>query len=273
MRKKFKIIYLILFIIVLFISAVSIFLFKNKNPKVEIAKNETNIVDSNSIIAVDETTDTNNEIIENVIDSTTTEPSIELENIEQESSQEKVQEKTQTTTNNKTQSQSQPKPVQEKKTVSGTVQKQETVVTNTKEKISQAETSTPVETTPKQENNQTNTNNDAKNDTKKDTQNDTQNNTTTKDETTSTNPVDTIKRISDEDLQAEKAKYLNDIQSIKPGLKYKEAKRGQVFWPYRTTEIEIAVGGVSFGTVYYYVDVFVEGNQEKFKYYIDWTGE
>lgn len=269
MRKKFKIIYLILFIIVLFISAVCIFLFKNKNPKVEIAKNETNIVDSNSIIVVDETTDTNNEIIENVIDSTTNEPSIELENIEQESSQEKVQEKTQTTTNNQTQTQSQPKPVQEKKTVSGTVQKQETVVTNTKEETNQAEASTPVKTTPKQENKQTNTNNGAKNDTKKDTQN----YTTTKDETTSTKPVDTIKRISNEELQAEKAKYLNDIQSIKPGLKYKEAKRGQVFWPYRTTEIEIAVGGVSFGTVYYYVDVFVEGNQEKFKYYIDWTGE
>ena len=261
MRKKFKIICLILFIIVLFISAVSIFLFENKNPKVEIAKNETNVVDSNSIITVDETTDTNNEIIENV--------SIELENIEQESSQEKVQEKTQTTTNNQTQTQSQPKPVQEKKAVSSTVQKQETVVTNTKEETSQAETSTPVETTPKQENKQTNTNND----TKKDTQSDTQNNTTTKDETTSTKPVDTIKRISNEELQAEKAKYLNDIQSIKPGLKYKEAKRGQVFWPYRTNEIEIAVGGVSFGTVYYYVDVFVEGNQEKFKYYIDWTGE
>ena len=91
--------YLILFIIVLFISAVSIYLFKNKVQKIEIAKNETNIVDSNSIIAVDETTDTNNEIIENVIDSTTTEPSIELENIEQESSQKKVQEKTQITTN------------------------------------------------------------------------------------------------------------------------------------------------------------------------------
>ena len=259
MRKKSKIIYLILFIIVLFISAVSIFLFENKNSKVEIAKNQTNIADSNSIIAVDETTDTNNEIIENVIDSTTTEPSIELENIEQESSQEKVQPKTQTTTNNQTQSQ--PKPVQEKKTVSGTIQKQETVVTNTKEETSKTETSTPVETTSKQENKQTNTNNDAKND------------TTTKEETTSTEPVDTIKRISEDELQAEKAKYLNDIQTIKPGLKYKEVKRGQVFWPYRTTEIEIAVGGVSFGTIYYYVDVFVEGNQEKFKYYIDWTGE
>ena len=61
-------------------------------------------------------------------------------------------------------------------------------------------------------------------------------------------------------------------ESIKPGLKYKNAKRGQVFWPYRTSEIEIAVGGVSFGTVYYYVEIFVEGNQEKFKYYIDWVG-
>lgn len=82
----------------------------------------------------------------------------------------------------------------------------------------------------------------------------------------------TIKQISQEEYNAEVQKYLRDIQSIKPGLKYKNVKRGQVFWPYRTSEIEIAVGGVSFGTVYYYVEIFVEGNQEKFKYYIDWDG-
>lgn len=82
----------------------------------------------------------------------------------------------------------------------------------------------------------------------------------------------TIKQISQEEYNAEVQKYLRDIQSIKPGLKYKNVKRGQVFWPYRTSEIEIAVGGVSFGTVYYYIEIFVEGNQEKFKYYIDWDG-
>lgn len=97
-------------------------------------------------------------------------------------------------------------------------------------------------------------------------------NTTKKIEPEETKQEQTIKKISQEEYNAEVQKYLRDIQSIKPGLKYKNAKRGQVFWPYRTSEIEIAVGGVSFGTVYYYVEIFVEGNQEKFKYYIDWVG-
>lgn len=98
------------------------------------------------------------------------------------------------------------------------------------------------------------------------------NNTTKKIEPEETKQEQTIKKISQEEYNAEVQKYLRDIQSIKPGLKYKNAKRGQVFWPYRTSEIEIAVGGVSYGTVYYYVEIFVEGNQEKFKYYIDWVG-
>lgn len=98
------------------------------------------------------------------------------------------------------------------------------------------------------------------------------NNTTKKIELEETKQEQTIKKISQEEYNAEVQRYLRDIQSIKPGLKYKNAKRGQVFWPYRTSEIEIAVGGVSFGTVYYYVEIFVEGNQEKFKYYIDWVG-
>lgn len=97
-------------------------------------------------------------------------------------------------------------------------------------------------------------------------------NTTKKIEPEETKQEQTIKKISQEEYNAEVQRYLRDIQSIKPGLKYKNAKRGQVFWPYRTSEIEIAVGGVSFGTVYYYVEIFVEGNQEKFKYYIDWIG-
>ena len=97
-------------------------------------------------------------------------------------------------------------------------------------------------------------------------------NTTKKIETEETKQEQTIKKISQEEYNAEVQKYLKDIQAIKPGLKYKNIKKGQVFWPYRTSEIEIAVGGVSFGTVYYYVEIFVEGNQEKFKYYIDWVG-
>lgn len=97
-------------------------------------------------------------------------------------------------------------------------------------------------------------------------------NTTKKIEPEETKQEQTIKKISQEEYNSEVQRYLRDIQSIKPGLKYKNAKRGQVFWPYRTSEIEIAVGGVSFGTVYYYVEIFVEGNQEKFKYYIDWVG-
>lgn len=85
-------------------------------------------------------------------------------------------------------------------------------------------------------------------------------------------PKDTISRITESELSAEKSKYLSDIQSVKPGLKYVYSKRGQVFWPYRKREISIAVGEVSFGTIYYYVETFVEGNEEKFKYYIDWDG-
>lgn len=141
----------------------------------------------------------------------------------------------------------------------------DTTVSNTKEETSTIDTTSKQETTPKQEITQTDSNNNTKNDI--------QSNTTSKDELPSSEPVDTIKRISAEELKAEKAKYLKDIQSINSNLKYKEAKRGQVFWPYCTSEIEVAIGSVTFGTVYYYVDVFVEGNQEKFKYYIDWTGE
>lgn len=85
-------------------------------------------------------------------------------------------------------------------------------------------------------------------------------------------PVDTVKRISDTEYTNEVNKYLSDIKSIKPGLKYVNSKRGYVFWPYRTSEISIFTENISFGTIYYYVEKFVEGNQEKFKYYIDWAG-
>lgn len=154
-----------------------------------------------------------------------------------------------------------------KESSSNTVEEnpQEIIISNTKEETSTTPPTLKQETTPKQETTQTDSNNNTKNDT--------QSNTTSKEELPSNEPVDTIKRISAEELTAEKAKYLKDIQSINSNVKYKEAKRGQVFWPYRTSEIEVAIGSVTFGTVYYYVDIFVEGNQEKFKYYIDWTGE
>lgn len=82
----------------------------------------------------------------------------------------------------------------------------------------------------------------------------------------------TIKKITNSELNSENIKYLNDIKSIKPGLKYINSKRGQCFYPYKTSEITKFTNGLSFGTIYYYVDTFVEGNQEKFKYYIDWAG-
>lgn len=97
----------------------------------------------------------------------------------------------------------------------------------------------------------------------------TSNTTVPKEENTS---QDTVKRISEKQMEQEIAKYASDIKRIKPGLKYSYSKRGQVFWPYRTSEIDVAVGNVSFGTVYYYVEKFIEGNQEKFRYYIDWAG-
>ena len=266
-----KKIFLMLSIIILFTSIFMIFpLSKNDN----VIKNENKEMDTNSIVSVNEILDTDNKTIPNI--ATNDEQTIELENNAIDISQSKAQEKTlddaqvtkkaqevpktkENTPVVKQTEKSTTKKVEEQQTQKTTTAKvetktQETTVSNTKEETSKTETPTQPETTTKQENTQTNTK---------------------KDETpsTPTEPVDTIKRISTEQLQAEKSKYLQDIQSVKPGLTYKEAKRGQVFWPYRTSEIEIAVGGVSFGTVYYYVDIFVEDNQEKFKYYIDWAGE
>lgn len=250
MKKIMKKRFLILSIITFCISVLIIFLLSNNdNAKIEIAKEITDEIENNSTTPVDENVNANNEIVQDIVNSN-------IDNEQTSTTESIVQDTIEVTKDNSTEKEqtvTQQVKVVEKKTEE---KQQETIVSNTKEETGKTETSTP-----KQENTQTNTNNQTK--------------TTTKDETTSNSskPVDTIKRISKEELQAEKAKYLNDIQSIKPGLKYKEAKRGQIFWPYRTTEIETAVGGVSFGTVYYYVDVFVEGNQEKFKYYIDWTGE
>lgn len=86
------------------------------------------------------------------------------------------------------------------------------------------------------------------------------------------NSSQSVKRLSQAEIDAEKAKYLNDIKSIAPNLHYVYSKRGQVFWPYRTSEISRFTSGMTFGTVYYYVETFVESGQEKFKYYIDWAG-
>ena len=80
------------------------------------------------------------------------------------------------------------------------------------------------------------------------------------------------KSISSSDVSAERSKFLSDIKSIAPGLNYVYSKRGQSFWPYRTNEIRVKLNGVTFGTVYYYVETFIESGQEKFKYYIDWDG-
>ena len=268
MKKIMKKRFLILSIITFCISVLIIFLLSNNdNAKIEIAKDVTNEIETNSTIPVDENVNANNEIVQDIVNSnidneqTNTTESIVQDTIETTNDNSTEKKQTVTQQVKVTEEKAEEKQTKETTSTKVEIQQQETIVSNTKEETSKTETSTPVETTPKQENTQTNTNNKTE--------------TTTKDETTSNSsePVDTIKRISKEELEAEKAKYLNDIQTIKPGLKYKEAKRGQVFWPYRTSEIEIAVGGVSFGTVYYYVDVFVEGNQEKFKYYIDWTGE
>lgn len=89
---------------------------------------------------------------------------------------------------------------------------------------------------------------------------------------TTSKPETNIKKITQEELTDEIDKYKTDIMAIKPGFNYVYAKRGQTFYPYRTSEIEIGVGNVTFGTIYYYVEIFVEGNQEKFRYYIDWEG-
>lgn len=89
--------------------------------------------------------------------------------------------------------------------------------------------------------------------------------------TTTTTTQNTVKKFTQAEINAEKSKYLSDIKSIAPGLNYVYSKRGQVFWPYRTSEISVFTRNLSFGTIYYYVDTFVESGQEKFKYYIDWA--
>lgn len=252
MKKR----YLILCISILVIIAIVIFCLLNNK---KLFLKEDTILDNIPVSSDEEIIDITNETISDKDNS----------NIESESIAETKDSTEQIQTSNKKQEII--ASTEEKDNVKNENKKQlkessnEIIVSNTKEETSTIDTTSKQETTPKQEITQTDSNNNTKNDI--------QSNTTSKDELPSSEPVDTIKRISAEELKAEKAKYLKDIQSINSNLKYKEAKRGQVFWPYRTSEIEVAIGSVTFGTVYYYVDVFVEGNQEKFKYYIDWTGE
>lgn len=250
MKKR----YLILGMSILGIIAIVIFLLlNNKN----LFLKEDTILDNIPVSSDEEIIDITNEIISdtdnsNIESESITETKDSTEQIQTSNKKQEIIASTEEKSNVKNKDKKQSKESSSSKTT-------DTKVSNTKEETSTAKVS------PKQETSSGNTNNNAKNDT--------QSNTTSKEELPSNEPVDTIKRISDEELTAEKAKYLKDIQSINSNVKYKEAKRGQVFWPYRTSEIEVAIGSVTFGTVYYYVDVFVEGNQEKFKYYIDWTGE
>lgn len=261
MKKIMKKRYLILGIILLLILSLTIFLVKYRKSKLETAKMETN---TNSISPTMEE-NVNDEKVPNIIDTNVvSKQSDTLENTTQEIvkettkdvlTEEKQQEKSKESKQQKTQEtvpqKNEAKPI-------------EITVSSTNDKTSKVEISTPVETEPEP----------------KPKQEQPAEIVTPPTENAPTNeiiskpsiPEDTIKRISDEELTAETERFLRDIQSIKPGLTYKNVKRGQVFWPYRTSEIEIAVGGMSFGIVYYYVDIFIEDNQEKFKYYIDWAG-
>ena len=92
MKKILKKRYFILFIIVLLISAICLFLFVHRNKKIEIAKNDTNIIESYSKKTVDEITEVNNQLVQDVINSNTTnEQTIELESITEEKVLDKAQ--------------------------------------------------------------------------------------------------------------------------------------------------------------------------------------
>lgn len=250
MKKR----YLILGMSILGIIAIVIFLLlNNKN----LFLKEDTILDNIPVSSDEEIIDITNEMISdkdssNIESESITETEDNTKQIQTSNKKQEIIASTEEKSNVKNKDKKQSKESSSSKAT-------DTKVSNTKEETSTAKV------TPKQETSSGNTNNNANSNT--------QSNTTFKEKITDNTPVDTIKRISAEELKTEKLKYLKDIQSINSNLQYKELKRGQVFWPYRTSEIEVAIGSVTFGTVYYYVDVFVEGNQEKFKYYIDWTGE
>lgn len=240
MRKIIKIVAIVISIVAVLL----ILFFINLLQKEKCKSNEQGYITENSIAPVNEITNTTNEIDEN---TTVSENLIATTNIMEN------------TTQNLTETKEKEEQKQDLKNTTTNTSKNTSkkVVTQTKEENSQSkEVSKPTNPIPTTPTNTTPSNKEI---------NSSSNTTPVKQE-------DTIKRITKVELDAEKSKFLNDIKSIRPGLKYVYSKRGQVFWPYRSSEIEIAVGNVSFGTVYYYVDTFVEGNQEKFKYYIDWAG-
>jgi len=260
MKKIMKKRYLILGIILLLMLS-TIFLVKYRKSKLVTSNMETNI--NSAWLMLEE--NGKEEIIPNIIDTNVaSKQSNTLENTTQEIvkettkevlTEEKQQEKSKESKQQKTQ-ETVPQKIEAKPI--------EIRVSSTKDETSKVEISTPVETEPEPKPKQEQSEEIVTPPTENAPNNETISNPNT--------PEDTIKRISANELAAETERFLRDIQSIKPGLTYKNVKRGQVFWPYRTSEIEIAVGGVSFGIVYYYVDTFIEDNQEKFKYYIDWAG-
>lgn len=238
MKNKIKImlgiIALTLVILILFIT----FKFSNKRTK-NIAEENSDIVESNTtneISNIDDIKEENN-IENNTIDNSTASLEDEIKENEKQVGQPKTDNKPKTTNINTNKSSSNEK---KQTTKPNTPTKEET---NNNEIV-------------KPTNNKNNSNNI----------------TPTKPDKPVEKPA--IKKISQEEYKAEVNRVLRDIKSIKPGLKYRNQKCSamQIFYPYRKEEIDIAIGSVSFGTVYYYIDIFVEGNQEKFKYYIGWEG-
>lgn len=255
MKKKLKILLSLIVLVVLILFVILIFADKKQENVLQETHtiNEVeNVIDNTQEIPIETNAiETSNTIIENEIQE-----SIIQENTTQVTTKE-PEEKPKTSSAKMNSSSSKTK----SQTTNENTQTKTEIQTQTKDEPNNNTIVKPTEDTTKPTEKVENTNiNNNNNKTDKNT----------KPEETKTEP--TIKKISQEEYNAEVQKYLQDIQAIKPGLKYKEAKRGQVFWPYRTSEIESAVGGVSFGIVYYYVDIFIEGNEEKFKYYIDWAG-
>ena len=239
MKKR----YLILCISILGIMAIVTFLLLNNK---KLFLKEDTILDNILVSSDEKTIDITNETISdkdnsNIERESNTEIKDNTEQIQTSNEKQEIIASTEVKSNVKNEDKKQ---LKENSSGKAKEKMTDTTVSNTKEETSTARV------TPKQETSSENTNNNANSNTQSDT--------TSKEKIADTTPVDTIKRISAEELKGEKVKYLKDIQSINSNLKYKEAKRGQVFWPYRTSEIEFAIGSVTFGTVYYYVDVLLK---------------
>lgn len=233
MRKIIKKPYIILSIFIIFFIIFSlIYILSNKKTKEEQQETQDNV--SNSVPAnTDETNNVTDENTLNVVETPNLLSEANAVNQIQKSTTEK-NEGISKNANSKTKEDTQ------KNKVKQTEEKQISQIDTPKSQIPSTNTK------PKEENNSTNI--------------------------TTQKPIETITKITDKQLKNETASYLQDIKSVKPGLKYENQKRGYVFWPYRKSEIDIGVGSVTFGTIYYYVEIFVEGNQEKFRYYLDWAG-